>query len=143
MCRPGGGKRAPREGTSLPAAVEYRVDAADCGGPSLSLLAMSAKDQILGLEVTEAESCGGEPDDLGGKKAGCGGLSYISGLSGPLSGLDSLHSLAVSAAKREWGGRSPSSLEAVPESLESASNYSVSIKNQTLKSKTRRITRTY
>lgn len=81
---------------------------------------MSARDQIRGFETTEADSWGGEPDDLGGKKAGCGGRSYISGLSGPLSCLDSLHSLAVSAARRKCGGRSPSSLEAVPESLESA-----------------------
>lgn len=75
MCRPGGGSRPANDGTSRPAAVEYSDEAADCGGPSLSLLAMSARDQIRGLEVTEAEICGGEPDDRGGRKAGCGGRS--------------------------------------------------------------------
>lgn len=69
MCRPGGGRRPASEGTSRLAAVEYKEDAVDCGGPSLSLLAISAKDQIRGLDVTEAD-CGGEPDDLGGRKAG-------------------------------------------------------------------------
>lgn len=88
--------------------------------PSLSLLAISANDQIRGLEDEEPDSCGGEPEDLGGKKAGCD-LSYgHSGLSGPLSGRDSLHSLLVSGPRRGCDGLSPSSLDAVPESFESA-----------------------
>lgn len=119
MCNPGGGKRAFIDGISLPAAVEYNVDVAGWDPPSLSLLAISANDQIRGFAVDVADNCGGDPDDLGGRKAGWD-LSYKhSGLSGPLSGLDSLHSLPVSGANRGCGGLSPSSLEPVPESFES------------------------
>lgn len=75
MCSPGGGNRVPSGGTNLLAAVEYKVEAAEWGGPSLSLLAMSAKDHILGFELTVDDNWGGDPEDLGGKKAGCGGLS--------------------------------------------------------------------
>lgn len=75
MWRPGGGSLPAKDGTNLPWAWEYSVEAAEFGGPSLSLLAMSANDQILGLEVTEADIWGGDPDDLGGRKAGWGGRS--------------------------------------------------------------------
>ena len=133
------------------------------GAATVSLLAMSARDQILGLLITlvvlveapaEAACCcccccwstwwwwcrrasAGCP--IGGLKWwraagwsngwGCpiGGRSNISGEPGPLPGRDSDHSLSLpspprsvrSSISRRFEGRSPSSLEPVPESLES------------------------
>lgn len=52
------------------------------------------------LAPDEPEIGGGDPDGLGGKYAGWGRSNRHSGLSGPLSGLDSLHSLPVSGANR-------------------------------------------
>ncbi len=137
--------RPANDGTILP--LEYTLlDDSDVR-TSFSLVAMSAKDHILGLAIGDEASvwCNDGGDDgewnleLGRPcpwYAGCircGGAprgSYRhSGESGSLSGRDSLHSLPVSAAappmgrstmSRRWCvERSPSSLEAVPESLES------------------------
>lgn len=69
-------------------------------GVSLSLLAMSANDQIRGFVDDAPGKLGGEPVDRGGMNAGWLRSYKHSGLSGPLSGLDSLHSLPVSGASR-------------------------------------------
>lgn len=86
------------------------------------MLAISARDHILGL--AEAGVLPGGARDGKCWYAGCIGRSYGSGDSGPLSARDSDHSDSVLCPSKSnlCCGRSPSSLDPVPESFPSITN---------------------